>query len=166
MSRLSINISTDNSFTISLSGQQWFRSGPIAVRNKGRWLCPDNGSLILMENYTSSGVDILGTYRDMYFEYQGKPDSLFRFTTFVRVYDNTGAVIFGHRFDSGAEETATDSADDVISSFPSILLEDNPIQRGYLAFKRDSKSITLFNCFLKPEIFKMLHEAITHNVHH
>ena len=96
---------------------------------------------MLKGNYSSFGVDILGTYNDLYFEYQGEPDSQFRFTILVRVYEDVDAIIFGHRFDSGAEGAAIHSADAVVSSFPSILLEDSPIERGYLTFEEESKSI-------------------------
>ena len=139
-SRLSINISADNNFTVSVKGQEWFHSGPIEVRNKGRWLSPNNGSLIFKRDYSSFGVDILGTYNDLYFEYQGEPDPQFRFTTLVRVYEDIDAIIFGHRFDSGAEGAATVSPDSVVSSFPSFLVEDSPIERGYVTFERECKS--------------------------
>ena len=144
VSKLSINISTDNSFAISVSGQEWFRSGPVEVRNKGKWLSFNNGSLVLNGSYASSGVDLLGPYNYLYFEYYNKPgrfQSLFKFTTFVKVYYKIDAIIFGHRFDSGAEGAATDSADDVISSFPSILVTDSPLERGYVTFEGNSKLI-------------------------
>ena len=144
-SRLGISIATDNSFNISISGQQWFRSGPIQVRHKGTWLSSSNGSLILNGSYGSSGVDALGKYDYFYFEYHNKPRlfrSPFKFTTFVKTYESIDAIIFGHTFDSGAEGAATDSADDVISSFPSILVEDSPLERGYVTFAGNSKLIT------------------------
>ena len=140
--KLDINISINNNFTISLSGQEWFRSGPIEVRNKGVWLSSANGSLVLAERYNSSGVDILGAYNYFYFEYHSKPgwfQSLFRFTTFAKIYEDIDAVVFGHTFVSGAEDAATDSEDNVISSFPSILVEDSPLERGYLTYERDSE---------------------------
>ena len=59
-SKLDITISTDNSFAISVSGQEWFHSGPIEVRNEGRWLSSANGSLVLNGTYNSSGGDKLG----------------------------------------------------------------------------------------------------------
>ena len=140
--KLDITISADNSFTISVSGQEWFRSGPIEVRNEGKWLSSANGTLVLNGTYNSSGVDKLGAYSCIYFEYHSKPgwfQYLFRFTTFVRIYDNIDAMVLGHTFDSGAEDAATDSADNVISSFPSILVEDSPLERGYLTYERDSE---------------------------
>ena len=146
VSRLSIEISTDNSFTISVGGQEWFRSGPVEVRNKGKWLSFDNGSLVLNGTYATSGVDVLGPYNYMYFVYYDKPgrfQPLFRFTTFIKVYNKIDAIVFGHRFDSGAEEAATDSADNVISSFPSILVVDSPLERGYVTFEGNSKLIEI-----------------------
>lgn len=143
-SRLSINISTDNNFTVAINGQEWFRSGPIEVRNKGKWLSSVDGSLILDGTYGSSGVDVLGTYSYMYFEYHDKPErfqSTFRFTTYVKVYDKIDAIVFGQKFVSGAEKAATDSADGVISSFPSIFVEDSPVERGYVTFEGNSKLV-------------------------
>lgn len=144
VNRLEISISTDDSFNITVSGRQWFRSGPVKVRHKENWLSSADGSLILDGAYGSSGVDALGAYNYMYFEYHGKREllqSLFKFTTFVKVYYKIDAIIFGHRFDSGAERTATESADDVISSFPSFLVEDSPLARGYVTFEGNSKLI-------------------------
>lgn len=144
-SKLEINISTDNSFTISVSGQEWFHSGPIEARHKGKWLSSTNGSLILDGSYGSSGVDVLGKYDYFYFEYHSKPElfqSLFKFTTYVKVYDSIDAIIFGHTFVSGTEGAATDSADNVISSFPSILVRDSPLERGYVTFEGNSKLIS------------------------
>ena len=147
-SRLGISIATDNSFNISISGQQWFRSGPVQVRHKGTWLSSANGSLILTGNasYVTSGADALGKYDYFYFEYHSKPrlfQSPFKFTTFIKTYNNIDVITFGHIFNSGAEGAAEDSVDDVISSFPSILVEDSPLERGYVTFAGNSKLITL-----------------------
>ena len=144
-SRLHISIATDNSFNISVSGQEWFRGGPIQVRHREEWLSSADGSLQLNGSYGSSGVDALGKYSYSYFEYHDKPrvfQPLFKFTTFIKVYYSIDAIVFGHTFDSGAEGVATDSADDVISSFPSILVEDSPLERGYVTFEGNSKLIT------------------------
>ena len=136
--RLGIDISTDNSFNITMSGEQWFHSGPIKVRNKGAWLSSTDGSLILNGTYGTSGEDVIGTYQFMYFEYYDKSGE-FRFETFIKVYDKIDAITMGHKFLSGAENTTTDSADDVISSFPSILVEDSSLERGYVTFEGNSK---------------------------
>ena len=80
-SKLDITISTDNNFTISVSGQEWFCSGPIEgpayilkfVTKPGRWLGSANGTLVLNGTYDSSGVDKLGAYSCIYFEYHSKP---------------------------------------------------------------------------------------------
>ena len=74
----------------------------------------------------------------MYFEYYDKSGE-FRFETFIKVYDKIDAITMGHKFLSGDENTTTDSADDVISSFPSILVEDSSLERGYVTFEGNSK---------------------------
>ena len=144
--RLNISIASDNSFNISISGQQWFRSGPVQVRHKGTWLSSADGSLILNGSSVSSGADALGIYDYFYFEYHSKPrlfQSPFKFATFIVTYNNFDVIRLGHTFVSGAEGAAADSADDVISSFPSILVEDSRLERGYVTFAGNSKLITL-----------------------
>ena len=136
--KLSISISTDNSFNITVSGQQWFRSSPIKVRNKGAWLSSTDGSLIFNGTYATSGEDAIGTYQFMSFQYHDKSGE-FRFETFIKTYDKINAITLGHKFNSGAENTTTDSADDVISSFPSFLVEDTSLERGYVTFEGNSK---------------------------
>ena len=136
--RLSVDISTDNSFNITVSGQQWFRSGPIKVRNKEAWLSPADGSLILNGTYGFLGEDALGGYLYTYYEYRDKTAE-FQFRTFIKVYEKIDVIVFGHKFISGAEKTATDSADSVISSFPSFLVEDSSLERGYLTFEGNSE---------------------------
>ena len=145
--RLSISISTDNRFNITVSGKQWFRSGPIKVRNKGAWLSSTDGSLILNGTYATTGEDVIGTYQFWQYQYHDKPAGEFQFETFLKVYDKVDVLTFGHKFISGAEKAATDSADGVISSFPSILVEDaqdSSLERGYVTFEGNSKCIHVF----------------------
>ena len=118
----------------------WFRSGPIKVRNKGAWLSPTDGSLILNGTYFNLGEDVLGTYQLWHYQYHDKPGE-FQFETFIKVYDKINVITFGHKFISGAEEAATDSADEVVSSFPSILVEGRSMDRGYVTFQGNSKCI-------------------------
>ena len=140
--RLKMSISTDNSFNITVSGEQWFRSGPIKVRSKGAWLSSTDGSLVLNGTYANSGEDVIGTYLFWYCHYHDKPGG-FQFETFIKAYDKLDVITFRHKFISGAEKAATDSADDVVSSFPSILVEDSSLKRGYVTFEGNSKHICI-----------------------
>ena len=136
--KLSINVTSDNQFTISVSGKEWFHSGPVKARNGGQWLSSEDGSLILGDTYTHSSEDRLGTYDYYRFNYHDSSKE-FSFTTFIKAYDNGQAIVFGHTFDSGAEKAAVGSSDEVISSYPSIPLEDSSLERGYLVFEGGSK---------------------------
>ena len=42
-------------------------------RNEGRWLSSANSTLILNGTYNSLGMDKLGAYSCIYFEYHSKP---------------------------------------------------------------------------------------------
>lgn len=136
--KLSINVTSDNKLTISVNGEEWFHSSPVKVRNNGSWLSTTDGSLILGNSFVNANSeDRLGVYDYYEFSYHDSSKE-FSFTTFVRDYKN-GNIVYGQRFDSGAVKTAVDSADDVISSFPSITLEDSSLERGYVIFEGSSK---------------------------
>ena len=142
--RLRISVSTDNSFNITVSGNQWFRSGPIKVRNEGAWLSPTDGSLVSNATYVNTGEDVIGTYQFWRYPYHDKSTGKFQFETFLKLYDKVDVFTFGHKFISGAENAATDSADEVVSSFPSILVEDaqnSSLERGYVTFEGNSKCV-------------------------
>jgi len=136
--QLKLSISTDGTFNISIGGNGWFRSGPVKVHNQGEWLSTTDGSLILNGSYGSSSTDYFGHYEYFYFNYHDKSGE-FHFTTFVKAYDTVNALAFGHRFVSGAEMAALPSEDYVISSFPSIRLDEMSLQRGYVTYDGNSK---------------------------
>jgi len=138
-SRLNISIASDNNFTIRVSGEEWFRSGPVKVRNGGAWLSSTDGSLILNYTHTSSAEDWLGKYYYHSFHYLDRSKE-FRFITFIKeYYSGIDAITFGQIFESAAQKTALDSADAVISSFPTIPLENSSLERGFLIFQGRSE---------------------------
>ena len=138
-SRLNITISSDNNFTIRVSGEEWFRSGPVKVRNGGSWLSSSDGTLALNYSHTSSAEDWLGKYYYHSFHYLDRSKQ-FRFTTFIKeYYSGVDAITFGQIFESGAQKTALDSADAVVSSFPTIPLENSSVERGFLIFQGSSE---------------------------
>ena len=148
--QLKLSISTDGTFNVSIGGNGWFRSGPVKVRNQGAWLSTTDGSLILNGSYGSSSTDYFGHYDYLYFEYHDKSGE-FQFTTFVKAYDTVNALVFGHRFVSGAEMAALPSEDYVISSFPSIRLDELSLQRGYVTYDGNSKYTSIVhieNCII------------------
>ena len=136
--KLGVNITSDT-FTITVNSEKWFHSGPVKVRNDGKWLSTTDGSLILGDKSNHSSEDRLGPYEYYSFNYHDSSKE-FSFTTFIKDYKSGEAIVFGQRFESGAEKAALDSGDDVISSFPSITLEDSSLERGYLIFEGSSKS--------------------------
>jgi len=136
--QLQLRISTDGTFNVSIGGNGWFRSGPVKVRWQGKFLSTADGSLILNGSYGSSSTDRFGHYKYFGFDYQDKSGE-FHFTTFVKAYDTVNALVFGHRFVSGTEMAALPSEDYVISSFPSIRLDELSLQRGYVTYDGNSK---------------------------
>ena len=136
--KLSINVTSDNQLTISVNSEVWFHSHLVKVRNNGKWLSTADGSLILGDTFMSPSEDRLGAYDYYSFKYHDLSKE-FTFTTSVKDYKSGEAIVFGQRFNSGAENTAVDSADEIISSYPSIPLEDSSLERGYVIFEGSSK---------------------------
>ena len=136
--KLAVNITSDTELTISVNSAEWFHVDPVKVRNNGKWLSTTDGSLILGDKSTHSSEDRLGPYDYYSFSYHDSSKE-FSFTTFVKDYKSGEAIVFGQRFDSGAEKAALDSGDAVISSFPSITMEDSSLERGYMIFEGSSK---------------------------
>ena len=136
--KLNVNFTSDDKFTITVNNEEWFHSSPVKVRNNGKWLSSADGSLILGDSFVNPSEDSLGPYDYYSYTYHDSSKE-FNFTTFVKDYKSGVAIVFGQRFDSGAEKAALDSGDDVISSFPSITLEDSSLERGYAIFEGSSK---------------------------
>ena len=151
--KLAVNITSDMELTITVNSAEWFHSGPVKVRTcitNGKWLSTTDGSLILVDKSTHSLEDRLGPYDYYSFNYHDSSKE-FSFTTFVKDYKSGEAIVFGQRFDGDVEKAALDSENDVISSFPSITLEDSSLERGYMIFEGSSKSDCIHNHVTKPQ---------------
>ena len=138
---LDVQAYMDGSFSISVGGKPWFRSGSLGVRDLGRWWSQHDNSVSMTGNSKSTGVFKLGTFTSYQYEWTAVGgDSTLRFMTDITVYDETPAVTFGVTFlDKATNTNISDCVNLTLSRFPSFVIEDGPMERGYVTWSGNSK---------------------------
>ena len=124
-------------FQISLSDQLWFNSGGAWARNNGAWYTTETASgntkLELTGKSTATGKLDWGPMNIYNFNYMS--EDKFAFTTYIVVFEEVPAVIFGQQWDSGGIGTSTGNNDDTISMWPTFKIEDHEgVDRGYMSW--------------------------------
>lgn len=115
--------STYAAYTISVNGDKWLNSGMTGFRNMGNW-----ASLKLNRTETTTGQDAFGSYSDMAIFWDDTKNEGYQFGTIVRQYpSDPDLVVFIQVYPNGAKMATTGSADQVISSFPSFMLDNNKL---------------------------------------
>ena len=135
---LKINVDQDSgTFQISLSNQVWFNSGGVFARSNGAWHSTEtvsgNGKLKLTGKSTATGKLDWGPMNIYFFNYMS--DDKFAFTTYIVVFEEVPAVIFGQQWDSGGTDSSTGNNNDTISMWPTFKIEDlEGVDRGYMSW--------------------------------
>lgn len=108
----------------------------------GQWWSQDEDSLQLIGHSTTTGSDKLGTFTVNVYDWKatGGASSL-QVQTYVNVYNEIPAVEFGIEFVNEATNTnISDYLNRTLSSFPSFVIEEGPVERGYLTWSGSSES--------------------------
>ena len=142
---IDLNVNTDDgSYTITVSGSKWFRSGPTSVHANGAWMTTEDGSLKLMNHSNYTGMDFWGPFNAIELEWQGKSD--ITLLTSFRTYENFPIISFVQHYPNGAEKTQAPSADEIMSRFPSVVIEGEKGQFGVTTyFGGSKKKLLLFD---------------------
>ena len=138
---LDVEAFPDGSFSVLVGGVQWFRSGPVGARDLGQWWSQDTGSLELIEQDQSTGSDNVGSFSSYGYTWRavGGASSL-SFRTVVSLYDEFPAALFSVVFLTKATETNIGTAvNSVLSTFPSFMIEEGPVERGYVTWSGNSE---------------------------
>ena len=168
--KVTVNKSTGN-FQISLQGQEWLRSGAVGVRNGGQWWKSNNKDHYLLKPtnpLTLSGQDAFGEFDTTsgVFELKMFSDSFklapplllcslswdaysdndtpanFTIETSVSVYRNEPIVAFAVVYISGLTNASIpDTPAQAVSTFPSFVVEEGGLERGYFTWAGNSKSV-------------------------
>ena len=135
---LNVEAFSNGSFSISVGGKQWFRSGSVGVRDLGRWWSQEDGSLELTGSGQSEGVINVGPFTSYYYEWQAKGASSLTLTTTVSVFEQMPAVLFVLVFNDKATNTSS-NVNSTLSTFPSFVIEEGPVDRGYVTWSGNSE---------------------------
>ena len=138
---LDVQAFANGSFSISVGGQQWFRSGSVGARDLGRWWSQEDGSLEMTDRGQSSGVNNVGPFTSYYYEWQATGGaSNLALTTMVSVYETVPAVLFVLVFEDKATNTnISNNVNGTLSTFPSFVIEEGPVERGYVTWSGNSE---------------------------
>ena len=136
----------DGSFSITVGGKPWFRSGSVGVRDLGRWWSEHDNSVSMTGNSKTKGVSRLGTFTSYQYEWAAVGgDSTLRFLTVITLYDEESAVTFDLTFlDKATNTNISDCVNLTLSRFPSFVIEDGPVERGYVTWSGNSKYLCTF----------------------
>lgn len=143
---LEVHCNLENgSYYVSVGGEQWFRSGPLGIRDRGQWWATDHANEYSLKltgpGVTIPGSDVFGTFTETDFDWMAGPSPSLHAATSIRVYDEIPAAVFTITYLTGATNTSIPSVNDrSISSFPSFVLEDGEVDRGYLSWSGNSES--------------------------
>ena len=135
---LNVECYSNGSYQILLSGDIWFRSGPLWVRDDGKWWGKDDNTLVLKKNYSDTGNTPIGTYTRC--GYMWEALNGMQVVTYVDVFDELPAIMFGIAYQTEATNTSVDTlTSGIISTFPSFFIEETSTERGYLTWSGNSK---------------------------
>ena len=118
--------------------QEWVGAG---ARDLGRWWSQEDGSLELTGRGQSSGVNNVGPFTSYYYEWQATGGaSNLALTTMVSVYETVPAVLFVLVFKDKATNTnISNNVNGTLSTFPSFVIEEGPVERGYVTWSGNSE---------------------------
>ena len=138
---LDVQAFPNGSFSISVGGRQWFRSGSVGARDLGQWWSQDEDSLEMTDSSHSTGVDDVGPFTSYQFGWQAKGGaSSLAFRTNINVYDQVPAAVFSIVFmDKATNTNISTNVNGTISTFPSFVIEEGPVERGYLTWSGNSE---------------------------
>lgn len=141
---LEIKCNSDGTFTVYLSGNIWFRSGAVGVRADSRWWATDEKTLEITGQTTDQGRDMIGDFT--LYEYTWKAVSNasavdLQVNTYINVYVDVPVVVFAIAYITAANNTAIPEVyNRTVSSFPSFIIEETQVKRGYTTWAGNSKT--------------------------
>ena len=137
---LDVQAFPNGSFSVSVGGRQWFRSGPVASRDLGQWWSQEDGSLELTSHIHSSGVDNVGSFTSDRYSWRAIGSSSLSLVSFITVYDEFPAVAFNLVFNKATKTNTSTASNSTISTYPSFVIEELPdLERGYVTWSGDSE---------------------------
>ncbi|XP_046559428.1 uncharacterized protein LOC124268493 [Haliotis rubra] len=126
-----VNVNTDGSYNVVVQGEVWLKSAPTFFTSDSKVFTTADGSLKLVKNTQSSGVDFIGQWQSSSFLYQAGTSQIE--SSFVQytpdksifTYNNPAIpfMLFKQRYINGANNTAT-NGNYTISGFPGFQIQE------------------------------------------
>ena len=135
----------DGSFQIYMSDTLWFSSGGVLVHSNGKWYNSSDASLVLSNVSQNTMQTSWGTMNMTTFKWTNSDG--FNFTTYVKVYQNMSAAVFGQHWDVGGTNTATTDLGS-ISLWPTFKPE-NLLNTGYMTYSGNFAAFVKIGAFNK-----------------
>ncbi|XP_046547865.1 uncharacterized protein LOC124257770 isoform X1 [Haliotis rubra] len=137
-----VNVNSDGTYNVIVQGDVWLKSAPTFFRADGQVFSSADGSLKLVKNTQSSGVDVIGQWEANSFLYQARSSqieaSFVQYTPdpSIFTYNNPAIpfMLFKQRYINGANNTTSNRTAFTISGFPGFLIEESTIPLGYLSY--------------------------------
>ncbi|XP_046547875.1 uncharacterized protein LOC124257775 [Haliotis rubra] len=137
-----VNVNSDGTYSVVVQGDVWLKSAPTFFRADGQVFSSADGSLKLVKNTQSSGVDIIGQWEANSFLYKAGSSqieaSFVQYTPdpSIFTYNNPALpfMLFKQRYINGANNTASKISNFTISGFPGFLIQESTIPLGYLSY--------------------------------
>ncbi|XP_071115649.1 uncharacterized protein [Haliotis cracherodii] len=137
-----VNVNDDGTYNVVVQGDVWLKSAPTFFRADGQVFSSADGSLKLVKNTQSSGVDVVGQWEANSFLYQAGSSqieaSFVQYTPdpSIFTYNNPAIpfMLFKQRYINGANNTASNSSDFTISGFPGFLIQESTLPLGYFGY--------------------------------
>ncbi|XP_046560809.1 uncharacterized protein LOC124269819 [Haliotis rubra] len=136
-----VNVNTDGSYNVVVQGEVWLKSAPTFFTSDSKVFTTADGSLKLVKNTQSSGVDFIGQWQSSSFLYQAGTSQIE--SSFVQytpdksifTYNNPAIpfMLFKQRYINGANNTAT-NGNYTISGFPGFQIQEANLPLGYLCY--------------------------------
>ncbi|XP_048245471.1 uncharacterized protein LOC125376925 [Haliotis rufescens] len=137
-----VNVNDDGTYNVVVQRDVWLKSAPTFFRADGQVFSSADGSLKLVKNTQSSGVDVVGQWEANSFLYQAGSSqieaSFVQYTPdpSIFTYNNPAIpfMLFKQRYINGANNTASNSSDYTISGFPGFQIQETAFPLGYLGY--------------------------------
>ncbi|ELT88253.1 hypothetical protein CAPTEDRAFT_222495 [Capitella teleta] len=130
--QLQVKTSLDGSFSINVQNKTWLRSSDTFIRHSHTGFSTINNTLILSgPPYISSGIDNIGNFDSVTFEYNAEGRM---FQAGIRSYRSISAVVFSQTFPDQLTNTAVENRNNVLSGFPTFLLGNSDADLGLINY--------------------------------
>lgn len=129
-----ISIATNGSYSIIINGTTWLNNAHTYFNANNKTYSSLDGSLKLVENSITSGVDKIGPWQSSIFAYQTTDAMAIKFSAVIKTYQQLPIIIFQQVYTDGASWAQGPTYEDLCGGFPGFKVEGDPGKIGFLSY--------------------------------